>query len=77
MVLQTKKHEVYIFVNSACNEGAKTMNLIYYQVLLRDGQVELIVVPSSTYTHIRETVTVGEGLHDNEWHSLEVFYQDG
>ena len=47
------------------------------QVLLRDGQVELIVVPSSDYTHIRETVTVGEGLNDNEWHSLHVFYQDG
>ena len=44
---------------------------------MRGGQVELIVVPSADYTHIRETVTVGEGLHDNEWHALSVFYQDG
>lgn len=35
------------------------------------------MVPSGDYTHIRETVTVGEGLNDNDWHSLHVFYQDG
>ncbi len=51
--------------------------MLLFQILLRGGQIEVIVVPSVTRPHIRQAASIGESLNDNSWHVLEVLYEGG
>ena len=49
----------------------------WFQVLLRNSQIEVLVVPSVTRPSIHQAVSIGEHLADNSWHSVIVHFQGG